>query len=310
MTYLWIAKEVRPLYLHEPWQDDPYDAVVSFSFFFIPILAGLCFIRAALCRRASALPLRRVHELLIACRLMLAVGLATLASQWVSLALGANRKAWNLTTLEVVIVLAFLSVTMSLAQAQVVSALRRTPAAQVGPDWWSDAAGLVDLYWKQGLPFGRLGQRAIRGLVESAANLTRAWPIAVAAVISLAFGGLLATSQGIGEDGFAPPVFLLYLSVAGASMFAFLLVAGAHLRLSGARPPMTGRSRRLADAAAAGAAAYTASLAMRSTLAPVTRLVPAHGAYHVLIGMGLIAFCVATTVFMVESALAVHSTKA
>ena len=37
-AYLWGAKELRPLYVHEPWQDDPYDAVVSFAFICVPLL--------------------------------------------------------------------------------------------------------------------------------------------------------------------------------------------------------------------------------------------------------------------------------
>ena len=55
VVYLWVAKEIRLLYVHEPWQNDPYDAVVSFAFFFVPILAAFCLTRAALCKSAKPL---------------------------------------------------------------------------------------------------------------------------------------------------------------------------------------------------------------------------------------------------------------
>ncbi|MFI5287536.1 MAG: hypothetical protein ACHQ4F_14615 [Candidatus Dormibacteria bacterium] len=309
VLYLWVAKEVRPLYLHEPWQDDPYDAVVSFAFFFVPLLAALCVVRAALCKRAQPLPLRRARELLIASRLMLGIAAATLAAEWISFALGVHRQDWSLTTVVVVAALGVLTAAVLAAGAFVIAALRRTPAAERGPDWWSDMSAVVAEYWHPGLPLGRVLPPVMNKVIDRLAWATRSWPIAVAAAVSVVFGGLLATSQGLAENGFAPPVFSLYMSVAAASMFAFLLAAGAHLQLAGARPPPAGRARRLTDSLAAAAAAFAAALAFRVVLEPVARFVPGHGIGHLLGACALMALAAGVLVFLGETGLNLHSER-
>ena len=247
IVYLWVAKEIRLLYVHEPWQNDPYDAVVSFAFFFVPILAALCLTRAAMCKSAKPLPVRRVRELLIASRLMLAIAGVTLAAEWMSVALGVDRRLWNPITVVMLVPLGLLTLAVAVTGVVVIGALRGTPAAERGPDWWSDASAVIDEYWQPGLPLGEVLPRFIKRVIDRGGRTTRVRPIATAAIVSIAFGGLLATSQGLAEGGFAPPVFTLYMSVAAASMLAFLLIVGAHLRFAGERPRMTGRSRRFAE---------------------------------------------------------------
>ena len=190
-----------------------------------------------------------------------------------------------------------------------IAALRRTPAAERGPDWWSDASAVIAEYWHPGLPLGRVLPPLMNEVIDRLAWATRNWPIAVAAAVSVVFGGLLATSQGLAENGFAPPVFSLYMSVAAASMFAFLLAAGAHLQLAGARPPTAGRARRLTDSLAAGAAAFAAALAFRAVLQPVARFVPGHGVGHLLGACALVALAAGAAVFLVESGLSIHTER-
>ncbi|HXC77435.1 MAG TPA: hypothetical protein VNU19_10320 [Candidatus Acidoferrum sp.] len=306
VIYLWVAKEIRLLYVHEPWQDDPYDAVVSFAFFFVPILAALCLTRAALCKSAEPLPVRRARELLIGSRLMLAVAGVTLGAEWMSFALGVERELWDSTTVVMLVALGFMTVGVLVAGLLVIGALRSTPAAKRGPDWWSDASAVIDEYWRPNLPLGAVLPRFAKWVIDHAAVAARGWPLATAAIVSMVFGGLLATFQGLAEDGFAPPVFILYMSVAAASMFAFLVAAGAHLHLAGERQPMAGRSRRLADSGAAAAAAFAASLAFRQVLQPIVRLVPGQGIGHLLAGCLLVGVAVAIGVFAVESGLGMH----
>jgi hypothetical protein len=38
VAFAFSAKQVRVLYLHSPWEEDPYDAVVSFTIFFVPLV--------------------------------------------------------------------------------------------------------------------------------------------------------------------------------------------------------------------------------------------------------------------------------
>lgn len=306
VVYLWVAKEIRLFYVHEPWQNDPYDAVVSFAFFFIPILAALCLTRAALCKSAQPLPVRRVRELLIGSRLMLAVAGVTSGAEWMSFALGVDRELWDSTTVVMLVALGFMTVFVLVAGVLVMGALRNTPAAERGPDWWSDASAVVDEYWRADLPFGTVLPRFVKWVIDRVALAARGRPLATAAIVSIGFGGLLATFQGLAEDGFAPPVFILYMSVAAASMFAFLVAAGAHIHLAGERKPMAGRSRRLADSAATAAAVFAAALAFRQVLQPIVRFVPGRGVGHLLAGCLLVAVAVAIGVFAVESGLGMH----
>ena len=306
VVYLWTAKEIRLLYVHEPWQNDPYDAVVSFAFFFVPILAAFCLIRAALCKSAKPLPIRRVRELLTASRLMLAIAGVTLGAEWTSFALGVQRELWDSTTAVILVALGFMTVVVLIAGVLVTGALRSTPTAESGPDWWSDASGVIDEYWRPALPLGAALRRFAKWVIERAAVAARGWPLATAAILAIGFGGLLATFQGLAEGGFAPPVFILYMSVAAASMFAFLLAAGAHLHLAGERQPMASRSRRIADSAASGAAVFAAALAFRQVLQPIVMFVPGRGIGHLLAGCLLVGVAVDIGVFAVESGLGVH----
>jgi hypothetical protein len=306
VAYLWLAKEIRVYYAHEPWQNDPYDAVVSFAFFFVPILAVLSFMRAALCKRARPLPVRRVRELLITSRLMLAVAGVTLGAEWLSVAAGAERELWDSATVVAVLALAVMTAVVAAAGVLVVRALRATPPAKLGPDWWSDAATFIDEYWRAGLPLGAVVPRFAKWTIDRAARAVRGRPLATAALLAITFGGLLATFQGFAEEGFAPAVFVLYMSVAAASMFAFLVIAGAHLQLAGEREPMAGRSRRLADSVASAAAAFVAALAFRDLLQPIFRFVPGRGVGHLLGGCVVVAVAVAIGVFAVESGLRLH----
>ena len=72
------VKQVAALYQHAPWLNDPYDTVVSFAMFFVPLIAACCLIRLPLCRRSGPLPLARVRDLLRGCQAILAVTAATL----------------------------------------------------------------------------------------------------------------------------------------------------------------------------------------------------------------------------------------
>lgn len=145
VVFIVTAKDVPALYVHEPWQDDPYDAVISFAFLGVPLLTGLSALRVEMCRRAEALPARRVLDLLRLSRVLIAVIALTLGSEWVSVALGVHGEAWTPVTNIVLAVLAALSALTVAAGWQLRRASRacgRTPAPQQ-PDWLADAAALA-----------------------------------------------------------------------------------------------------------------------------------------------------------------------
>ena len=268
-------------------------------------MAVLCLTRAALCKSAKPLPVRRVRELLIGSRLMLVVAGVTLGAEWMSFALGVERELWDSNTVVMLVALGFMTAFVLVAGLLVIGALRSTPAAERGPDWWSDASAVIDEYWRPDLPLGAVLPRFARWVIDHAALAARGWPLATAAIVSIVFGGALATFQGLAEEGFAPPVFILYMSVAAASMFAFLLAVGAHLHLAGERQPMGGRSRRFADSAGTAAAAFAAALAFRQALQPNVGTFRAQLG-NLLAGCLLVGVTVAIGVFAFESGFGMH----
>jgi hypothetical protein len=312
LMYVWSAKEIRALYVHTPWADDPYDAAVSFSFFFVPIVAGLCVLRAAACRASEPLPVRRVRELLLACRLALVVVIATLASEWISVMLGVHREAWTVVTLGLVAILAVLTALGTAAMVMVITALPPTtaPRDEPGPTWWSDLALVLEnTSWSVGR-IGFIPRRLARFLRGPVARALQGHPLSVIASLSLAFAGGIAVSQAFEEGGLALRPFLLYGVVAGTSMFAFLLVAGWHLHLVDRPAHLSGVQRRGADALVAAAASIPVTLALRGQLRPFLALIPGVGPEH-LIAAGAVSAAVAGVLVLgVETALRTHSRRA
>ena len=88
------TKEVKPIYDHAPWLDDPYDAVISFTMFFVPLVAACLLVQVSLCLRSEPLSTARVIAILRACRVAVGAVVVDLASAWVAVALGANKSQW------------------------------------------------------------------------------------------------------------------------------------------------------------------------------------------------------------------------
>jgi len=85
------------LYLHQPWQDDPYDALVSSDFVALPLLVVIGVLPVQLCRRFEAQPARRLVGLLRVCGVAIDLSLATQLAEWVAVALGRHRGTWTWT---------------------------------------------------------------------------------------------------------------------------------------------------------------------------------------------------------------------
>ena len=117
------VKQIKVLYDHAPWLNDPYDVFVSFAMFFVPLLAAGSLARVLLCRRAEPLPVQRVTDLLRGCRVVLGLIVVTSLAQWVAVAAGANRSLWNGATW---LQIGFLAVTTVLT-ARAVVRLRQVP---------------------------------------------------------------------------------------------------------------------------------------------------------------------------------------
>ncbi len=90
----WTTQD-KSLRAHSPWQDDPYDVVVSFTQLVVPVLAAAIAMRALRCRRNLPLPAVRVRDLLRGARVVTGAIVMTVAVHGVAVARGVNGHAWG-----------------------------------------------------------------------------------------------------------------------------------------------------------------------------------------------------------------------
>ncbi len=264
------TKDVKPIYDHAPWLNDPYDTATSFTMFFVPLVTACLLVQVSLCPRSEPLSLARVVTILRACRVVLGAIAVDLASAWVALAVGANNSQWALGTtgLEV----GLLGVATSVTTMVVVHLVRVPPLPKPvelrdvsAPDWIGDAVTVVR---RESRWFGPL-RRLVLGTTEWAdrdlVHQLRRHPIAAAAIASAVFGATVFGWQGYREAYFLS-VTLLAMGLGSCAMFAFLVPAGAYLGLVRSSRPSYGVQRRLLDSSVAAGAAAIVALAFRNSL--------------------------------------------
>ncbi|HET9168103.1 MAG TPA: hypothetical protein VFN97_01670 [Actinospica sp.] len=244
VLYIWSAKKVPALYRHEPWQDDPYDALISLSLFWVPLLAVLCLARVLLWRRTAPQPVRRARELLRASAVLLAVMAATLASDWISVALRVHRASWTGATAVAVAGLAVVSLA-ALATARALRRASRQRFPQIeGPDWLTDMTALGNQAAARLGPLRPHATRVVLLTDRYAVNAVRRHPLLVAGGLSLAFAASTALAQGL-REGYTLGVYLVLFINHLAGMFAYLALIGAFLGIAGT-PPQRAATRSAA----------------------------------------------------------------
>ncbi len=262
----YAAKELRWLYLHAPWQDDPYDAVVSFTIFFVPLTAAVNATRLALCRRDQPLPWERARLIIRGSRFASLLVTLTLGADWISVATRTDPGAWTQVTAYLIVGLAVISVPAVIVLVALHRASRLLPPATdaSSDDWLADAAATAAWYARTlGPPGRRWADVAIR-LEQRIAAQVRARPLAIASALALAFAGLLVVATAIGEGPGAG--LWIDVVVATSAMFAFAVAAGSHLRLVVPLHPLHGARRRMVDAVVSACAAVPVALALRGSL--------------------------------------------
>lgn len=231
----WLLKDIPPLYQHEPWQNDPYDAVVSFGMVAIALLSVLILQRALLVGRAEGQQ-RRGLDLLGASRLLTGLIAAVFASDWISVAVRADRSTWNGSTAIACAILA----AGTAAGAGYGLLVRRAGALAAGwpeaadrPDWLDDASTLALMAADRlGVPANGAVRRAIVRIDEQVFGRIRAHPLWTALLAAIALG-LAAETPQIVLEGYQPELALLVFTVSACSFYAFVVVVGARLRLVG-----------------------------------------------------------------------------
>ncbi len=199
----------------------------------MPLLVAIGVLRVQLCRRCEPLPTRRLVDLLRVAGAALGVSLATEMAEWVAVALGRHRATWTAATEWQVAALAVLTAATIGARVLVRRAARavsRIAAAAAQPDWLADAVAL-------GLRATRVLGRN-RGWALTVVRWTDARVIAWVRAHPIAAAGLLAAALAlpfvaakIVLEGYPAPLVLLVFAVVTASLFAFVVVVGAFLRV-------------------------------------------------------------------------------
>lgn len=236
--YIFFAKETPSLYVHEPWQDDPYDALISFEFVVLPVLTVLCACRFLLSARDAAVPGRRIVDLVRGCYLLNGIVAVTVAAEWLSVFLGTHPADRSPVTAGVLAVLAAFSAANLLILILLAVAFKRIrgrgPSAGQ-PDWLAD--GLLFLELIAGA-FGPLGKpmRVVTDWANRAATRwIRRYPLSFLAIVSVVLA-ILGGAVQIIREGYGPEFATYFLTVNGASYYAFFAIANGYLGLIAAAP--------------------------------------------------------------------------
>jgi hypothetical protein len=246
------TKQIKPLYNHAPWANDPFDAVFSLASVFAPLLTLGLLAELLACRGSRRVPAFRQFSILRACRLTTAIVVITVIACWTSVATEANQPAWTPAATTVLIVLL---AAVSLLTGLAVRALARTarpaaidPDATVETDWAADLVHLTQSLARHAGPLRAPGLALIRAIDMKVVTRVRTRPVLTALLIALAFGAAAATNQGV-REGYALSAALLFATLQASSMFAFLILAGGYLGLIRAPRQLTLARRRALDAA-------------------------------------------------------------
>ena len=264
------AKQIKPVYNHAPWLNDPYDMLYSFAMFLVPLAAAFFLVQVSLCRKVEVLPAERARSVLRGCRVAAILMTATLASCWISVAVGANRAQWNDSATAALVV--GLAVVTGLDIRAVVMLVRAPRLGRSGPshteaidDWLGDAVLVARRESRWLGPFRSLVMPVVAWCDRTVIVRLRQHPILGAALASLAFGTGVGLNQGI-REGYFLALTLLAVGLLTCGMFAFLMLAGSYLGVVRSGAQLAGIQRRLIDATVIACIAALVALAFRDSL--------------------------------------------
>lgn len=243
--YSFITKEIPALYVTEPWQDDPYDALRSFDFIAIPVPAVLATWRFLLSTTSTTAPVQRIIDLARTSYLLTGLVLLVIASEWLSVLLRTRVADWTITTHVIFGVLTVLTLA-TLAVLALLTIARKTLASTPAPghpDWLDDGVYFLRVAARP-LPLARRPILAAADWIERvAANWIRRYPLTFLATIAifLALGGdahqVISEHYGV---GFA----IYFLTVSATGYYAFFAIVSRYLNLI-AIPPFAHHPARL-----------------------------------------------------------------
>jgi hypothetical protein len=265
-----VTKEMKPIYNHAPWLNDPYDTVISFTMFFVPLMAAFLVVQVSLCLRSEPLSVARVDSILRGCRVAIGAIVVELLSAWLAVVLVANQSQWTPgpTALQVGLLLVA-TVVASSASVRLAGvrhfSRHRAHQDEAELDWIGDAVAVARLESLWLGPLRRRGMLVLDWCERSLIREFRRHPVVAAAVASAGFGVAVFGWQGY-REGYLASVTLLSMGLGFCGMYAFLLPAGSYFRLVRSINPLSGLRRRALDASVAASGAAILALAFRGTL--------------------------------------------
>jgi hypothetical protein len=277
-----LATQDKTVRAASPWQDDPYDAVVSLTQFAVPMLALAITLRLLAWRAPGGQD--RMRQTVRAAGAMTALIGLTLVFEWAALIGGAHAAAWGTWTG----VLAGGLVVVSMLTAVVAVLLVRRRGSGGSPvrrrhDWLGDVVFLCAR-----IPALR------RWVTPDAAAWTRRRAMTVFVALSVLAATGITAAQSIGERWTNPLLIAWMLVVETTSNLAFCVISNAVAGFI-ARPPGPRRRRVVEASVVAGCVAIQLAVAFRDVLRPAIGAaaltsVPAVAA--ITLGAGLVTFMV------------------
>jgi hypothetical protein len=227
-------KQVRAV---SPWQDDPYDTVISMTQFTVPVLAVMVALRLAAWRAPGRED--RAQQSIRAVVVLLAMVTLTAGCEWGAVVLGARRESWNGWTALLIASLAVVSALALLLAALLARAFQPRPAGGWRQDWLGDLALLAAF-----LP----------GMRRRATGERVAWvrrhALLVFAVLSVLAGAAEISGMIIGEQWRDPVLISWAVLVATATDLTCCIIGNAVAGFI-ARPAPS-RAQRVSEKAVAG----------------------------------------------------------
>ncbi|MFI7589160.1 hypothetical protein ACIB24_19015 [Spongisporangium articulatum] len=260
------TKGIGAVYAHEPWQDDPYDAGVSFMLTAVPFLTGLCLLRLTLF--TGPVPPRRALDVLRTLRIQAVLIAGTLLLEWSAVAVGAHRASWDVGTRLLIGLLAGLSVTTGAALVDLSRAVRRLracPDHRTGPDWVTDLVVVGRGFSRHAGILASPLARSVDTLEALVARPLHRHPVVTAGWLA-ALGGLVIGVPQIVLERYGPELALLFVVINAASLFTLFVVVGFLLQAV----PTSGRVRALPAAAVTACIALPGAATFRDALWAVT----------------------------------------
>jgi len=310
-VFTW-PKQIKPLYAHAPWENDPFDTVYSFTMFFVPLIAAYFLVPVSLCRKSEPLPVCRVLAILRGCRLAVSAIVVALLTDWAAVASGANHSQWTTGATGILVALLVLATVVT---GKVIADLLRAPklrgqlpaASMPASDWLGDmvTVGERESHWLGPLRGPALG--VLAWIDRRLLAWVRRHPLVAATIAAAAFGLTVGGNEAI-REGYVPSATWLTIGLLGCGMYAFLVTAGSYLGVARSNTPLRGVRRRAVDASVAACLAAVTALAFRDFLWSMVgsnQFQAGPGKFATLVSIAF--FAAFTVTFAVESLLRSHS---